>query len=172
MTMSDTLQAAALALPLADPVDTEEPREGEPGGTPCGYCAVSDRDTVWSNEHWQVVPRSWSPIPGGMLLLSRTHTDTLTQMPPTRQAEFGQIAAALEAAILNLGGVARVHLYRYGDGCAHFHAHFVPRPYGRPQFGWRNLPFLEQRLPHPGEDQLALANQAVSTALRSAGLPG
>jgi hypothetical protein len=108
--MSDALQTAALSMPLVDPVEIEEPREGDPGGAPCGYCAVSDRDTVWSNKHWQVVPRSWSPIPGGMLLLSRAYTDTLNEMVPERQAEFGSIAAAIERAILTLGGVARVHL--------------------------------------------------------------
>src|SRR5438105_14675040 len=67
-------------------------------------------------------------LPGGMLLLSKAHVDTLSEMPPERQREFGPIAAWIEHAIMNLGRVARVHLYRWGDGRAHFHVHFVPRP--------------------------------------------
>ena len=92
-------------------------------------------------------------------------------MPRARRREFGPIAAAIERAILGLEGVARVHLCRWGDGRAHFHVHFVPRPYGRPQFGWRNLPFLEERLPHPGERTFANAVERVSAALRSSRLP-
>jgi diadenosine tetraphosphate (Ap4A) HIT family hydrolase len=169
--MDNPLDAAAAEVTLADPVPTEEPREGEPGGEPCGFCAMPESDAVWANTHWRLISRSWSPNPGGMLLLSRAHVDTLSEMAAERQQEFGIIAAAIERAIMGLGGVARVHLYRWGDGRAHFHAHFVPRPYGRPQLSWRNLPFLEQLLPDPGEEQLAAAAGAVGAALAAAGIP-
>jgi diadenosine tetraphosphate (Ap4A) HIT family hydrolase len=165
MTTPDPLELAAATLPLADPVAQEGPREGDPGGPPCSYCALKDGDAIWSNPNWRVVPRSWSPIPGGAMLLSRAHVDTLSEMPSERQAEFGQIAAAIERAIMALGDAARVHLYRWGDGRAHFHVHFVPRPKGRPQFGWRNLPFLEERYPDPGPITRKAAADAVGRAL-------
>src|SRR5207302_1375422 len=126
--MTDVLEAAAATMLLSDPVDVEQPREGDPAGPPCPYCKLEDSDAVWSNAHWRVMVRQWSPLPGGMLLLSKAHVDTLSQMPPERQREFGPIAAWIEHAIMNLGRVARVHLYRWGDGRAHFHVHFVPRP--------------------------------------------
>lgn len=169
--MRDALETAAAELPLADPVEVEGPREGDPGGPPCSYCTVTDVEAVWSNRHWRVVPRSWSPIPGGMLLLSKSHIDTLSEMPPARQQEFGLIAAAIERAIMGLGTAARVHVYRWGDGRAHFHVHFVPRPRGRPQFGWRNLPFFEHRFPNPGPELLKAAADKVGTALAKASLP-
>jgi hypothetical protein len=58
-----------------------------------------------------------------------------------------------------------------GDGCAHFHVHFVGRPLGRPQFRWRNLPFLERRYPNPGNDELSGAAATVADHLLGADLP-
>lgn len=169
--MSNELEAAAANLPLEDPLEVEPPREGDPGGAPCSFCSVTDAETVWSNGHWRVVARSWSPIPGGMLLLSKEHVDTLSEMPAERQREFGLIAAALERGIMALGSAARVHVYRWGDGRAHFHVHFVPRPKGRPQFSWRNLPFLESRYPNPGSDRISAAAAEIGVVLSRAGLP-
>jgi diadenosine tetraphosphate (Ap4A) HIT family hydrolase len=163
--MSDALATAAANVELAEPVPMEDPREGDPGGAPCSYCSLTDGEAVWSNTNWRVVARSWSPIPGGVMLLSRAHVDTLSEMPAERQAEFGQVAAAIERAIMSLGDAARVHVYRWGDGRAHFHVHFVPRPKGRPQFGWRNLPFLEERYPNPGAGRITAAARAVGKSL-------
>ncbi len=168
--MNEELEAAAAAVSIAEPVSQEEPRSGEPGGEPCHYCATSDEDAVWSSPRWRALSRDWSPIPGGTLLISKAHVDTLSELSAEHQAEFGVIAAAIERAIMSLGQAARVHMYRWGDGCAHFHAHFIARPLGRPQFGWRNLPFLEKRFPSPGADELAKARDVVAASL-AADLP-
>jgi len=170
--MNDQIEAAFAAMELLDPVVPEEPREGDPGGAPCGLCTMTDENAIWSNSHWRASSRSWSPIPGGVLLVSKEHVDALSDMPRARQQEFGVIAAAVEVAIMELGGAARVHLYRWGDGRAHFHVHFIPRPLGRPQFGVRNLPFLEYRFAGPGPQELARAGQAIGSALGRADLPG
>ncbi len=169
--MSDPLGDFAAAIAL-DPVADEAPREGEPGGPSCHYCQVSDTEALWANPHWRALPRHWSPLPGGVLLVSTAHVDTLAQLPPERQAEFGPIAAAIETAIMALGAAARVHLYRWGDGRAHFHVHFIGRPAGRPQFAGRNLPFFEDRLPHPDDDELAGTATALAHHLAAANLPG
>jgi diadenosine tetraphosphate (Ap4A) HIT family hydrolase len=169
--MSDQIEAAFAALELPDPVVPEEPREGDPGGPACGLCTLTDADAIWSNSHWRATSRSWSPIPGGVLLVSKEHADSLSDMPRERQAEFGTIAAAIETAIMDLGGAARVHLYRWGDGRAHFHAHFIPRPLGLPQFGVRNLPFLEYRFAGPGPEERQQAARAIGSALSRADLP-
>ncbi len=73
--------------------------------------------------------------------------------------------ADIERAIMSLGTAARVHMNRWGDGCAHFHVHFIPRPLGYPQFSWRNLPVLEMRFPGPGPAGLAAAHQKVAAHL-------
>jgi len=168
--MSDPLGDFAAAIAL-DPVADEAPREGEPGGPSCHYCQVSDTEALWANPHWRALPRHWSPLPGGVLLVSTAHVDTLAQLPPERQAEFGPIAAAIETAIMALGAAARVHLYRWGDGRAHFHVHFIGRPAGRPQFAGRNLPFFEDRLPHPDDDELVGTATALAHHLAAANLP-
>jgi hypothetical protein len=84
------------------------------------------------------------------------------------------IAAAVESAILSLGAASLVHIYRWGDGCAHFHVHFagrpLGRPLGRPQFRWRYLPFLERRYPNRGNDQLRRAAATVANHLAGADL--
>ena len=53
---------------------------------------------------------------------------------PTCRAEvattFAGVCGRVERAVLALGDVGRVHLYRWGDGGAHFHVWFVPRPLG------------------------------------------
>lgn len=168
--MTDPLGELAAVIAL-DPVVDEPPREGEPRGDPCHYCQVSDSEALWANTHWRALARHWSPIPGGVLLVSTDHVDTLAELPRARLAEFGVIAAAIETAIMSLGAASRVHIYRWGDGRAHFHVHFIGRPAGRPQFAWRNLPFFEDRLPHPDGDALTRAAAAVAHHLAVANLP-
>ncbi len=168
--MSDPLGELAAVITL-DPLVDEPPREGEPGGGPCHYCRANDTDALWANTHWRALPRHWSPLPGGVLLVSKAHIDTLAELPAARQAEFGPIAAAIETAIMSLGAAARVHMYRWGDGRAHFHVHFIPRPAGRPQFAWRNLPFLEDRVPQLSAEQRGRINTAIADQLAAANLP-
>lgn len=167
----DPLGDAAATFAL-DPVVDEPPREGDPGGPACHYCQTTDADALWANKHWRALPRPWSPLPGGVLLISKAHVDTVAELPRDRQAEFGPIAAAIETAIMSLAAAARVHLYRWGDGCAHFHVHFIGRPAVRPQFAGRNLPFLEGRLPHASADELTRTATAVAHHLAGANLPG
>lgn len=169
--MSQTLESAIADLPIAAPTLPEPPREGDPGGDACHYCAATDEDAVWSTSSWRVLPRSWSPVPGGVLLISSEHVDTLSELPAEQQAEFGTLAANIERAIMSLGTAARVHMNRWGDGCAHFHVHFIPRPLGYPQFGWRNLALLEKRFPGPGPDELAAAHHKVGAYLQAASSP-
>ncbi len=168
--MSDPLGELASAIAL-DPLVEEPPREGEPVGDPCHYCQANDTDALWANTHRLALPRHWSPLPGGVLLVSRSHIDTLPELPAARQAEFGPIAAAIETAIMSLGSAARVHMYRWGDGRAHFHVHFIPRPAGRPQFAGRNLPFLEDRLPKLSADERIRLSTAFADQLAAATLP-
>ncbi|HEY3090255.1 MAG TPA: hypothetical protein VGJ59_19560 [Jatrophihabitantaceae bacterium] len=167
--MSDPLAVAAATIDLDEPVE-EPPRAGQPGGEACHYCQTPEHGVVWESTHWRALPRHWSPLPGGVLLTSKAHVDALSDLPHERQAEFGVIAAAVESPILSLGAASLVHMYRWGDGCAHFHVHFVGRPLGRPQFRWRNLPFLELRYPNLGTDELSRAAATVANHLAGADL--
>ena len=65
------------------------------------------------------------------------------------------MAARVERAILSLGDVGRVHLYRWGDGGAHFHVWFMPRPLGMVEASGMMLPLWEDVLPNVSDEELA-----------------
>ena len=74
--------------------------------------------------------------------------------------------------LLSLGAAARVHMYRWGDGRAHFHVHFIPRPLVRRQLSWRYLPFYETLLPRPATEEMARVSERLALAISKADLPG
>ncbi len=43
---------------------------------------------------------------------------------------MGEILCRVEAAVTSLGGIARVHVSRIGDGAEHLHWWFMARPLG------------------------------------------
>ena len=53
------------------------------------------------------------------------------------------------------GDVGRVHLYRWGDGGAHFHVWFMPRPLGMLEASGMMLPLWEDVLPNVSDEELA-----------------
>jgi len=74
-------------------------------------------------------------------------------------------AARVERAILGLGGIGRVHLYRWGDGGAHFHVWFTPRPLGMVEASGMMLPLWEKVLPSLTEKELVDAAFRVAAAM-------
>ena len=108
----------------------EPPRRGEPGGKPCAICSGRTTSAVWSDENWTLHPPVGGSLPGSVWLASRPHVDSFFDLPDPLASDFGRVAARVEKAILLLGDVARVHLYRWGDGGAHFPVWFIPRPLG------------------------------------------
>ena len=81
------------------------------------------------------------------------------------EAKYPGIAARVERAILGLGDVGRVHLYRWGDGGAHFHVWFIPRPLGMLEASGMMLPLWEDVLPNVSDEELAAAAKRVAEAL-------
>jgi hypothetical protein len=58
-----------------------------------------------------------------------------------------------------------VHLYRWGDGGAHFHVWFLPRPLGMIEGYGMMLPLWEDALPNVPGEQLAEAARRVAAAM-------
>ena len=85
--------------------------------------------------------------------------------PSGAAADFGARRARVERAILALGDVARVHLYRWGDGGAHFHVWFLPRPLGMVEASGMMLPLWEDVLPNVPDEELAAAAERVAAAM-------
>ena len=163
-----------MTLPYAQPLATidpgprvvpEPPRRGEPGGEPCAICSRTTTSAVWSDEHWTLHAPVGGSLPGSVWLASKAHADSFSDLPEGVANAFGAVAARVERAILSLGDVGRVHLYRWGDGGAHFHVWFVPRPLGMLEASGMMLPLWEDVLPNVSDEELAAAAQRVADAM-------
>jgi diadenosine tetraphosphate (Ap4A) HIT family hydrolase len=108
-------------------------------------------------------------LPGAVWLASRAHVDSFSDLPDEVARSFGPVAARVERAILSLGDVGRVHLNRWGDGAAHFHVWFIPRPLGMLDAAGMMLPLWEDVLPNVSDEELREAAERVATAMDAAG---
>ena len=151
--------------PLDARVVPEPPRGGVDPKT-CSSCARPDSEYVWTDDHWRVVGMLPTQIPGMVLLEPRQHCDSYVDLPPDRLEELGPLTARIERALLGLGDVARVHVNRWGDGGAHLHIWFMPRPLGMLQLRGSMLPVWLDFLPQLDQEtaQDALARVARSLA--------
>jgi diadenosine tetraphosphate (Ap4A) HIT family hydrolase len=163
-----------VVLPYLEPLTVREPgervvpeppRRGEPGGEPCGICTGQSTAAVWSDEHWTLHPPVGGSLPGAVWMASRVHADSFSDLPTEVAATFGPVAARIERAILGLGDVGRVHLYRWGDGGAHFHFWFLPRPMGMLEATGMYLPLWEDVLPNVTDEELAGAAARIAQAM-------
>jgi diadenosine tetraphosphate (Ap4A) HIT family hydrolase len=98
-------------------------------------------------------------------LATREHVDSFQDLPAPAAAEFGRVIANVERGILALGGVARVHLYRWGDGGSHFHVWMLPRPLGMLDAAGMMLPLWEDVLPNVPDEELRAAAERVALAM-------
>ncbi len=143
----------------------EPPRRGEPGGEPCGICTGQATPAVWSNEHFTVHPPVQGSLPGAVWMASREHVDSFSDLSDAAAAAFAPTVARVERAILALGDVARVHLYRWGDGGSHFHVWLIPRPLGMLEAAGMMLPLWEDALPNVTDEELRTAAERVAEAI-------
>lgn len=152
-------------LPLDEPVIPEPPRRGEPGGEPCGLCAGGATEPVWGDDLFTMHPPVGGSLAGVVWVASREHVDSFRDLSPEALAAFGPLAARIENAILSLGDVGRVHLYRWGDGGSHFHVWFMPRPLGMLDAEKFMLPLWEDVLPNLTDKELRAAAERVAAAM-------
>jgi diadenosine tetraphosphate (Ap4A) HIT family hydrolase len=98
-------------------------------------------------------------------LATREHVDSFQDLPAPAAGEFARVIANVERGILSLGGVARVHLYRWGDGGSHFHVWMLPRPLGMLDASGMMLPLWEDVLPNVPDEELRAAAERVALAM-------
>jgi len=101
-------------------------------------------------------------------LASREHVDSFSDLPDDVAADFGRVAAQVERAMLAQDDVARVHLYRWGDGGAHFHVWFMPRPLGMIDAQGMMLPLWEDALPTVPDEECRAAAESIARAMTAA----
>jgi len=136
---------------LEPPVLPEPPRHGEDGPDSCRGCQDPLGAAIWSDDHWRVIHLGKpSAIPIVVMLCPLAHHD-LTDLPAPLSAQLGPMLQRVERAILALGGIARVHVNRWGDGGAHLHFWFFARPEGMMQLRGTCLPLWDDLLPKPDE---------------------
>ena len=156
-------------LTLVDPAELvvpEPPRRGEAGGEPCFPCSSdSDSNLIWSDDTWTLHNPGQTGLPGSVWLASRTHFDSFADMPADVAATFAGVCGRVERAVLSLGDVGRVHVYRWGDGGAHFHVWFVPRPLGRLDMSGPQLMAWEDVLPPASAEQIAEAGRRIAAGM-------
>jgi hypothetical protein len=131
----------------------EYPRNGEPGGAPCESCVAADDEFLWVDDVWRVrAAGEPSGAPVLVFLETRDHVD-LGDLGDDGAAAMGRMIVRLERAIQAVGGIARVHVNRWGDGGSHFHLWFYGRPFGDPQMIGFTLPLWAMTLPPTPDDE-------------------
>ncbi|WP_433065449.1 HIT family protein [Dactylosporangium sp. CS-033363] len=154
---------------LEPPVLPEPPRDGEEGPDTCRTCADPERGAIWSDERW-VLRHAGGPtaVPAVLLLWPRAHHD-FADLPPDLAAELVPLQQRVEKAIHALGGIARVHITKVGDGASHMHWWFVARPEGLMQLRGSCLVLWDDILPRQPEDTWRAVLHAVAETMAAGG---
>lgn len=153
---------------LEEPVLPEPPRQGEEGAASCAACAKPDSDYIWTDEHWRLKAYVPTAIPAMLLLEPRGHHD-LSDLPAERAAEIGPMFQRIEQAVMQLGGIARVHHYKFGDGAAHLHFWFAARPEGMMQLRGSCLLLWDDVLPKAPETESSETGRGIAAAMAADG---
>ncbi|GGV14999.1 hypothetical protein GCM10010495_31320 [Kitasatospora herbaricolor] len=154
---------------LDEPVLPEPPRQGEAGAEECDQCARPDSDFLWTDEHWRLSGTDRpAGLPAMVLLQPRDHHD-LADLPPARAAELGAMLQRTERAVLSLGGIARVHIDKWGDGAAHLHFWLIARPEGMAQLRGACLPLWNDALPPVPAEEWARTGRLIAAAMAAGG---
>jgi diadenosine tetraphosphate (Ap4A) HIT family hydrolase len=133
---------------------------------------VPDEHVIWTNERWRLRSKEGTSIPGTVVLETRDHLDSFRDLSPVHLAEFGALVAAIESCLLeDLDDIARVHVSRWGDGSAHFHLFFYPRPRGRLQLRGTFLAIWELLLPPAGKGEIQRAERLIAAGMRHRSSP-
>jgi diadenosine tetraphosphate (Ap4A) HIT family hydrolase len=146
-----------------------EPARHDTDPSECGSCGRSDSEFVWTDERWRVQAMLPTPVPGVVLLNTRAHHDSFTDMGPDLLGELGPMIARMERAVESIGEVGRVHLNRWGDGGGHFHLWFIPRPLGALQLRGSCLPMWFDVLPDLDDEAAEAPLRTIAEALSTAG---
>ncbi|MGQ7424161.1 HIT family protein [Streptococcus suis] len=97
----------------------------------CIFChQLKEEDILYQTEHFKVV---WDIDPvqtGHLLIISKEHYDTLSQVPPTVRYELSDLEVFLTDKLcqaLTIDGVTTACNDRLFDAGIHFHVHLIPR---------------------------------------------
>ncbi|HEL1612780.1 HIT family protein [Streptococcus suis] len=97
----------------------------------CVFChQLKEEDILYQTEHFKIV---WDIDPiqtGHLLIISKDHYDTLSQVPPAVRYELSDLEVFLTEKLcqtLAIDGVTLACNDRLFDTGTHFHVHLIPR---------------------------------------------
>lgn len=97
----------------------------------CIFChQLKEEDILYQTEHFKIV---WDIDPiqtGHLLIISKDHYDTLSQVPPAVRYELSDLEVFLTEKLcqtLAIDGVTLACNDRLFDTGTHFHVHLIPR---------------------------------------------
>lgn len=97
----------------------------------CIFChQLKEEDILYQTEHFKVVWDIDSIQTGHLLIISKNHYDTLSQIPPTVRYELSDLEVFLTEKLcqaLAIDGVTLACNDRLFDAGTHFHVHLIPR---------------------------------------------
>ncbi len=102
------------------------------------------------------------------MLMPRVHHD-LADLPTELTAALGPMYQRVERALFALGGIARVHIDKVGDGAAHLHFWFLARPEGVLQLRGGFLPIWDDILPPIPVADWQANNRVIAAAMAADG---
>lgn len=154
---------------LREPELPEPPRHGEAGAHDCGCTKDPDRNAVWTDGVWRV-GHTGEPtaVPVMVLLMPVEHFD-LFDLPAELAAGLGPMLQRVEKAIMDVGGIGRVHVNKWGDGGAHLHIWLIGRPAGMTQLLGTCLPLWDDVLPKMPRELWVETLNKIGNALAVAG---
>jgi diadenosine tetraphosphate (Ap4A) HIT family hydrolase len=168
-------ERGGMTLPYAEPLTLREPadltlpeppRRGEEGGEPCFPCSPESRaNAIWADERWSLHNPGQTSLAGSVWLTSREHFDSYADMPAQYASTLAGVVGRAERAVLALGEVGRVHVYRWGEGGSHFHLWLVPRPVGRMDMAGPFLPVWEDTMPPLGKAEIEAVGEKIAAAM-------
>jgi len=149
---------------VRDPVLPEPPRNGENGPEECWTCTSGPGEVVWDDERWLVSMSTEPQSVPGVTLHTRAHLD-FHELTDELGAELGVLLVRAQRALASIGGVGRVHVYKWGDGGAHLHIFVVARPAGMIQLKGMYLSTWMSALPPLPADEWDAIRRHVAGAL-------
>ena len=116
-------------------------------------------------EHWVVLARPAQPTLGSLVLAAKSEATAFGDLPGKAHAELKQVTAAIEAALGQAIGYAKLNYLMLMMVDPYVHFHVIPRyegvrEYGGREFvdvGWPKVPDLGHAVALEGEDLAALA---------------
>ena len=145
---------------------TPEPAIRGQGGVDCPACTKPDSDYLWASERWRVMPLEPNGLPVVVILEPREHFAGPAELPEELAREQGVMLGRVERAVRAVGGIARVHIGRWGEGAEHLHWWFIGRPEGFGQLRSSFAEIWDEVLPPTPEDVWRDNLDRVAGALR------